>query len=64
MFRLKGYGVQKVNSTQKGDHYVEVKLKVPEKLSREEQELYHELAKKSGMDIKPEEKGFFKGLFS
>jgi len=63
-FRLKGYGVQKVNSTQKGDHYVSIEVEIPTKLSKEESDLYMQLAQKSKLKIKPEDKGFFKGLFT
>lgn len=42
-FRLKGKGVKELNSNNIGDQYVEVKVEVEEKLSREEKELYKKL---------------------
>lgn len=59
VFFLKGYGVQKLKSSGKGDHFVTIIVKVPTKLSKKEKELYQQLAKESGINIK-EEKGFFR----
>jgi molecular chaperone DnaJ len=59
VFKLKGYGVQKVNASTKGDHLVKIVVDVPKKLGRREKELYEELAKESGLDIKPQSKGIF-----
>ena len=59
VFKLKGYGVQRVNASTKGDHFVKVVIDVPQKLSKREKELYEELAKESGLDIKPQSKGIF-----
>jgi molecular chaperone DnaJ len=49
-FRLKGKGVKDLNSTNVGDQFVEVKLQVDDKLSREEKELYEKLKKIQGKD--------------
>lgn len=49
-FRLKGKGVKDLNSNNLGDQYVEVKIQVDEKLSREEKELYEKLRKIKGKD--------------
>ncbi len=60
MFRLKGYGVPKVNSDEKGDHVVTVVVDVPKRLSRKEKEMYEQLAKEAGLkDIKPQNKTWF-----
>ncbi len=60
MFKLKGYGMPKVNTTTKGDHYLKIVLDIPSKLSRKEKQLYAELAKESKLDLKPGGKsGFF-----
>ncbi|MBI2638528.1 molecular chaperone DnaJ [Candidatus Peregrinibacteria bacterium] len=59
IFRLKNYGVAKLKGEGKGDHFVTIKVKVPEKLSKKEEELYQQLAKEAGLKINPE-KGFFK----
>ncbi len=42
-FRLKGKGVKELNSNNTGDQYVEVKVEVSDKLSREEKDLYKKL---------------------
>jgi molecular chaperone DnaJ len=44
-FRLKGKGVKDLRSAQQGDQFVEVNIKVEDKLSREEKELYEKLRK-------------------
>ncbi|OGJ51063.1 molecular chaperone DnaJ [Candidatus Peregrinibacteria bacterium RIFOXYB2_FULL_32_7] len=63
-FRLKGYGVQKLNGIGKGDQYVTIKIIIPDKLSRKEKELYEELAKEAGLrqTSKPKDQGFLKKL--
>lgn len=57
VFRLKGYGVPKIKSDIKGDHFVKTTIKIPTKLSGKEKELYKALAEEAGLDIK--NKGFF-----
>ena len=59
VFKLKGYGVPKVGTTTKGDHYVKINVDVPKKLSKKERELYEELVKESKLNIKPQSKGLF-----
>lgn len=60
VFKLKGYGMPRVNTNQKGDHYIKVLLDIPSKLSKKEKQLYAELAKESKLDLKPGGKsGFF-----
>lgn len=54
LIRIKGKGVAKLQGAGKGDHYVRVKLQVPQKLSGEEKELYEKLAKFSS-----KKKGWF-----
>ncbi len=63
-FKLKGYGVTKLNTNQKGDHFVKIITKIPEKLSKEEHDLYMQLVEKTGIKIKPEDRGFLKNLFN
>lgn len=43
VIRLKDLGVQKLGAYTKGDHYVTLHVKVPKKLSKEEEKLYQEL---------------------
>lgn len=52
VFKLKEYGIEKLRSTGKGDHYVKVLVDIPNKLSRKERELYVQLAKEAGFDTK------------
>jgi molecular chaperone DnaJ len=61
VFRLKNYGVPKLKGEGRGDHFVTIQVGIPDKLSKRERELYHELAKENGLDIK-EEKGFLKKM--
>ncbi len=57
IFKMKGYGVQRLNSSDKGDHYVKITVQIPGKLNKKERALYQDLAKESGMEVKS------KGLF-
>lgn len=45
--RIKGYGVKDVRSSNMGDQYVEVEVTIPKKISKEEKELYNQLANRS-----------------
>lgn len=49
-FRLKGKGVKELNSSNIGDQFVEIKLQVEDKLSREQKELYEKLKTLQGKD--------------
>lgn len=44
VFRLREYGIKKLKSDERGDHYVKVTIMIPTKLSKEEKELYEKLA--------------------
>ena len=44
--RIKGYGVKSLRSNTVGDQYVELKVEIPTKLSKEEKELYQKLKDK------------------
>ena len=57
-FTIKDKGAPSLRSEKLGDHKVTIHLKVPDKLTRREKELYEELAKESGVEVN---KGF--GLF-
>lgn len=61
IFRLKNYGVQKLRGEGKGDHFVTIKIKMPEKLTKRERELYQQLAQESGIKLS-ESKSFFKKM--
>jgi len=51
VFKISGEGVKKA-SGQAGDHYVKIKIKIPDKLSKKERELYVALAGEAGLDTK------------
>ena len=59
IFKIKGHGVPKIGALTRGDHYLKIEVTIPEKLSRKEKELYHELLEASGLRIQPEDKGLF-----
>jgi molecular chaperone DnaJ len=60
VFKLKDYGMPRVNTSQKGDHYLKIILDIPSKLSKKEKELYAKLAQEAKLDLKPGGKsGFF-----
>jgi molecular chaperone DnaJ len=62
LFRLKGQGIQGLNSYSRGDLIVKAVVVIPTKLSREESELYHKLKEHdSKHELKPG-KGFFNKL--
>lgn len=62
LFRLKGQGIQGLNTYSKGDEIVKVVLVTATKISREEQELYEKLREHDlKRELKPG-KGFFKKL--
>ncbi len=59
LLRIKGYGVPKVGTESKGDHYVKIIVDIPAKLSGKEKKLYEQLVEESKLDIKPQNKGIF-----
>lgn len=63
VFKIANKGVQKLHSSSYGDHYVKMAVKTPEKLSRQERELWLSIAKNAGVDPKGARDSFLKGLF-
>jgi molecular chaperone DnaJ len=59
VFKLKGYGVKKLHSEEKGDHFVKINVVVPNKLSKKEKKMFQDLAEESGLDLN-KGKGFWK----
>lgn len=63
-FRMKGLGIQKLNSSEKGDMYVNVTVEIPKKLTEKQRELVAKLAEEMGdgdaSKAKPKKKGLFK----
>ncbi len=52
VFRLTEKGAPKLGGSGNGDHLVKIRINVPDKLSKREKELYIELAKEAGIDVK------------
>lgn len=59
VFRLRGKGIQELQSYNKGDLLVQVKVWVPTKLSQREKELLEELSESENMTAPNKGKGFF-----
>jgi molecular chaperone DnaJ len=59
VFKLKNYGIKKLHSEEKGDHYVKINVNIPTKLSKKEKTLFQELAKEGGVNLKGKN-GFWK----
>ncbi len=57
VFKLKEYGIPKLRSNGKGDHYIKVIVDIPTKLSKRERELYSELSAEGGLH--PKKKPWF-----
>jgi molecular chaperone DnaJ len=65
-FRIKGKGVPDVNNGRRGDLIVHIRVKTPEKLTKEQRKHFEALAELLPSDHKPSEKGFlerFKEFF-
>ena len=60
MFKLKNYGIKKLHSEEKGDHYVKINVNIPTKLSKKEKQLFQELAQEGGVNLKGKAGGFWK----
>ncbi|SFE41777.1 molecular chaperone DnaJ [Peptostreptococcus sp. D1] len=58
VFRLKGKGVQKLNSQGRGDQYVKVNVEVPKKLTDKQVSLLKEFAKEAGEAVTGNRKTF------
>ncbi|MFA5948620.1 MAG: molecular chaperone DnaJ [Candidatus Gracilibacteria bacterium] len=52
VFRLRNKGVKKPGMEVYGDHLLKIKIDIPQKLSKREKELYMELAKETGANVK------------
>lgn len=58
VFRMKGKGVPNVRNGAKGDQMVIVNVEVPTKLTPEQRDLFEQLAKTLGTEVRPQEKSF------
>ena len=63
VFKLKSYGVPKLRAEGRGDHLVRLEVKIPEKLTKKEKDLYAALVKEAGITITPSDKSFLGKLF-
>ncbi len=61
IFRMKGKGIQKINSSDFGDEYVKVIVEVPKKVSKKQRKILEEFAEEEKLSKK--RKGFFKKIF-
>ncbi len=59
---LKGKGVPHLRGNGRGDQKVVVNVEVPTRLSGKQKELFEELAKSLGSEVKPQERGFLDWL--
>lgn len=62
IFTIKGKGVPFVRRNGRGDQLVIVNVEIPEKLTREQRELFEKLAESLGTKVTPKEKGFLDWL--
>jgi molecular chaperone DnaJ len=58
VFRLRGKGVQFLDNSGRGDHYVHVTVRVPTALTEEQRQLLEQLATTEGEET-PDQKGVF-----
>src|SRR5580698_2010875 len=57
--RLKGLGVPRVNGTGRGDLYVHLDVRVPQKLTRDQRRLFEQLREQLPAENEPQSKGIF-----
>jgi molecular chaperone DnaJ len=62
IFKLKGKGVPHLRRNGRGDQMVIVNVDIPQKLSKDQRELFEQLAASLGTTVKPQEKGFLDWL--
>ena len=58
-FRLKGKGMSVLNSTQRGDMFIHVKVETPKNLSKKQKDLLAEFEGTCGSKTSPESESFF-----
>lgn len=62
VLRLRARGVPHLRSTGRGDQLVIVNIAVPAKLTNEQRQLFEQLAKSLGSEVRPQERSFFDWL--
>jgi len=58
-FRIRGKGVMRVNAPGRGDLYVHIEVRIPQKLTKEQRRLFEQLANTLPAEGGPREKGLF-----
>ena len=61
ILRLKNKGVENVNGYGKGDQFVKIKINTPNKLTKQQKDLFEKLSQTEKRNLKPE-KGFFEKI--
>jgi molecular chaperone DnaJ len=59
VFRLRNQGIPELNGRGRGDLYVQIQVKVPTKLNREQRKLFEQLRETLPVENEPTEKGLF-----
>ncbi len=62
--QVSGHGIPRLQSYGRGNLIVRLIVETPKKLSHREEELYRELAKEAGTNVRPHQKGFFEKLMN
>ena len=59
---MKGKGVPFLRSSGRGDQLVVVNVEIPTRLTADQRQLFEQLAKTLGSEVRPQERGFFDRL--
>lgn len=62
IFTIKGRGVPYLRSSGRGDQLVVINVAIPNRLSAEQRELFNQLAKTLGSEVRPQERSFLDKL--
>lgn len=62
VLHLRNKGVPHLRGSGRGDQLVVVNVEIPNRLNQEQRELFEELAKSLGSDVRPQERGFLDWL--
>ena len=62
VFRLRGLGLPDLRSGRRGDELVQVRIEIPKKLNKKQEDLLREFVKTEDKSVLPESKGFFDRL--
>lgn len=59
VLRLRSKGIPKLRGSGRGDQLVIINVEVPKRLNSEQRELFEQLAKSLGSEVRPQERGIF-----